>query len=93
MKSQRLTVGQRYKELTSFVDLCFANFEPVDHNLDYKEIANATGLSLATIYRLAYHQFSLAVHFGTIQALGYAAGLRLELTESNVKSRLSLRRI
>lgn len=85
MKSQRLTAGQRYKELTYFVDLCFASFEPVGKRLDYKEIANATGLSLRTIRRLVHHDFTLAVRYGTIQALGYAAGLRLELTESKAR--------
>ena len=77
--ARRLTKKQRLDELKTFVNICFAILE---EGLDYKEICNKTHLSMSTIIRLATNDFSLCVKFGTIQALGYAAGLKLTYTET-----------
>ena len=76
---RRMTKKQRLGELKTFVNICFAILE---EKLDYKEICNKTHLSLSTIMRLATNEFSLCVRFGTIQALGYAAGLKFTSTET-----------
>ncbi len=78
---RRMSNKQRLEELRTFVSLCFAVMgEP-----DLKEISNRTRLSVTTLRRIQTNQLTLAVRFGTIQALGLAAGLRLEMTESASK--------
>ena len=72
-----MTPAQRLKELRSYVDICFAMLE----EQTYAEVAENSGLSLGTIYRLQNHDFTLRVQFRTVQALGIAAGLRLEWTK------------
>jgi hypothetical protein len=77
----RMTSKRRLDELKSFIALCFAVMEEPD----LKEIANKSGLSLSTVRRLSYGQLTLKTHFGTVQAMGYAAGLRLELTPTKAR--------
>lgn len=64
---------ERLEEFYHYVDLCFAALDEPD----LKEVANLTKLHPSTLWRLATHNFTLAVHAGTIQALGLAAGLNL----------------
>jgi hypothetical protein len=70
----------KMRELTAFVGLCFGLLEDKHwsderERLDLKEIANVTGLSLATLYRLIHEDYTPAVHAGTLQTLARAAGL------------------
>lgn len=76
-----LTRGQRLAELKTFVQLCFN----VIDEPDFKELANRTGLCVSTIERLARGEATLLTRFGTVQAIGYAAGLRLEWEKSKVR--------
>ena len=75
-----LSEQQRLSELQAFVKLCFMCLE----EYDYKEVCNLSGLSLATIYRLDRGEFGLCCRFGTIQAIGLAAGLRFSLEDNRV---------
>lgn len=75
---------QRLKELQAFVTLCFGII-----NQDRKEIARMTGLHVSTISRLAREEFSTAMHVGTLQRLGAAAGLELVMTRTKATVRLS----
>jgi hypothetical protein len=72
---------RRLEELKTFVRICLAMFD----DASYRQIAEKTGLCLTTIYRLGNGDFTLAVHYGTIQSLSYAAGLRLESTKTNIR--------
>jgi hypothetical protein len=54
--------------------MCFVLME----GTSFHDIADMTGLHVSTIFRLARGPISLRMHFGTVQALGYAAGVRLE---------------
>lgn len=76
-RSVRFTKTGRLKEWFAFVDLCFMSLDEPD----LKEISNKTGLCLSTLYRLRHHNFTLAVHVGTVEALGLAAGLKLTHTK------------
>lgn len=78
---KKLTAKKRLEELQSFVSLCFIMLE----GQNFHQIADKAMLSHTTIYRLFHGQYSRAVRFGTIQALGIAAGLRLEMTEYDCK--------
>ena len=79
---KRLTKKQRLSELQGLVELCFGMLVEQTHS-DSKEICNLTGLSMSTINRLSIGNFTLAVRYGTIQALAGAAGLHVELTSDN----------
>lgn len=76
-----LSRKQRLEELRAFVALCLASLE----DYDLKEVSNMTHLSLATIYRLHSGQVSLCTHYGTLQALGYAAKLRLTWDDMEIR--------
>ncbi len=80
-RTRSLTKAKRLEEVKYFVVLCFMSLE----EYDFKEVSNLTGLCLATIYRLSHGDFTLAVQYGTIQALGYAARLQLTHEENSVK--------
>ena len=66
----------RIEEVQAFV---LSAFDVLINNKGYdlKEIANYTGLSLATVYRLNNGDCTDWVRFGTIQKLEKAAGLKL----------------
>ena len=81
----RMSRKQRLQELATFVALCFACIDETDP----KEIANLAGVSESTIRRLLVGNFSLAVHYGTIQGLSLAAGLRLEMAETSARVSLA----
>lgn len=82
---KRLTPKQRLRDLAELVGLCMGILSETHDN---KEICNLTGLSISTIQRLWYGHYTLAVRFGTIQALAAAAGLRVELTEYGCEVRI-----
>jgi hypothetical protein len=48
-------------------------------------MANRTGLHYTTIWRIQRGLFSLATHFGTVQAIGFAAGFQLVFEKSGVR--------
>jgi hypothetical protein len=73
-----LTEATRLKELRAFVNICFALLSTKDDKVDVKDVAKRTTLSQGTVYKLMANDFSLRVQFRTIQALGAAAGLKLE---------------
>lgn len=78
---KKMSSKERLKQLKMFVSLCFTlcedRFTISDYGVDFKEIANASTLSLSTIKRLARGEFSLNVRYGTIQAFGLVAGVKL----------------
>lgn len=80
MKVQRMTPARLLEELANFIGLCFHALDE-----DLKEVSNQTGLSYSTLYRLREGKFSLAIHFGTVQALGLAAGFQLELNKTSAR--------
>lgn len=80
-KVRGMTVKERVEEIQAFCQLCFSTMDEED----VKEICNTTGLCVSTIYRLQRGEVSLATHIGTIQAIGWAAGLKLELTETEAR--------
>lgn len=79
--AQPLTVKQRTEELKHFVLLAF---NAIDEE-DYKEISNKTGLCLSTIYRIAAGKISLHTRAGTIQAIGVAAGMQLNMSKHKAR--------
>lgn len=76
----KMTQEKRFEELANFVKLCFMLLNE-EETSDYKEISNKSGLSVSTIGRLANQNFTGCVRFNTVQSLGIAAGLRLDITE------------
>lgn len=82
---KKLTKKERLKDLHSLVGICFGIL--CEEYCD-KEICNMTGLSLSTIQRLWHGSYTIAVRFGTIQALAAAAGLQIHLTEYGCEVRL-----
>lgn len=82
-RHRRLTERARLEEIQTAVALCFATAEE-DGKVDYRDIANRSRLSLATIYRLRDGNFTLNMRIRTLQALGYATGFRLDLTDNGV---------
>jgi hypothetical protein len=85
MNTKRLTKAERLREIKGFVNLCFGMLE----DLSYAQVALKSGLCEGTVRRLASNDFTLRVTVGSIQALGYAAGLRLELTKYKSRVRLA----
>lgn len=75
---------KKLDELRTFIQLCFTMLE----GKSLKEVSKATGLSLSTIYRLWYGQFSLDIRYRTVQAMGHAAGLELTWKGRKAKVRL-----
>lgn len=69
------------EEVQAFVGLCLGCLEHLTHT----EVAERSGISLSTIYRLAKGGASDCTRIGTIARLGDAAGLRLELTPSRAR--------
>jgi hypothetical protein len=78
-----MTIDQRRRELLAFVNLCAVALGDVWGNA--AEMARLTGLHVSTCYRLQGRLVSLATHFGTIQALGHAAGLRLVMEKTGAR--------
>ena len=68
---KKMSKKARLEELKSFTSLCFIMLSQDT----LVEIAEKSGLSVTTIHRLWWGRYTLAVQFGTIQSLGYAAGL------------------
>ena len=73
---KKMTAKQRLDTLTVIIGICFTLLE----DKDFKEVSNLTGLSLSTIHRLYNGEYTLNVRWGTIQALGIAAGLEITST-------------
>ena len=82
---KQMSQEKRLQELQNFINPCFAMME----DLSFKQVAEKSGLSETTIRRLYAGEASLATHFGTVQALGMAAGLQLEMTERKAKLKLA----
>lgn len=80
-----LTVKEQTVEIRAFVNLCLSVLD-AESVLD---IADATGLSVSTVYRLIAGKVSPCIHIGTIQRLGNAAGFRLELTKTTARMRVA----
>lgn len=78
-KTKRLSKAERLKELKHAIQLCFVQMDTT-----LAEVATKTGLHPSTVYRLWTGDYTLAIRFGTAQAMAYAAGLKLELTDSDV---------
>jgi transcriptional regulator with XRE-family HTH domain len=85
VKIRKLTKAERLRELTALVNLCLTMHE----RTSYKAIAEISGLSMSTISNLAHGRFTLAVRFGTIQALAASVGLRVMMDEYKVRVRLT----
>jgi len=83
-KQPTITERGRLAEVRTCVQLCL-DAMGTDHCGD---IARRTGLCYTTIRNMFLGKVSLDTHIGTIQALGYAAGLRIEMGETKI--RLSL---
>lgn len=79
-----MTYTRREQEIQAFISLCFARTE----RDGLKHVANHSGLSLSTLYRLRRGCGSLHTKVGTVQALGSAAKLRLILTPYRALVRL-----
>lgn len=70
---------KRLEDLKAFIVLCFGLMRESD---DPKAVANQTGLSLSTIYRLANPgNITLATHYNTVDVVGRAAGIKLVVSE------------
>lgn len=72
----RMTPQRRLRELQLIVDLAFTRLED-----DLKEVSNRCGLCVGTLKRLKSQKLSLHVEVGTIQAVSYAAGFNVQLSE------------
>lgn len=68
-----LSESDRWESLIEIITKCFERLDDVDP----KQIAFMTGLSLGTIYNLRGYRYGLGTRFGTIQMLCAAAGLQL----------------
>jgi hypothetical protein len=79
-KLPTITERGRLAEIRTCVQLCLDAIGDESG----AEIARRTGLSVTTIYRLTAGDVSLAMHVNTLQCLGYAAGLRIEMTETKI---------
>lgn len=79
---KKYTDKERLEELQAFINICFCVLW--DKYLDYKEVCNASGLSLSTIRRLHNGTYTTAIRFSTVQRLGAAAGLSLRLEENHI---------
>lgn len=76
--SGRLSRKDREEELKALVQVCFLLL----HDYTQAQVAYETGLCPATISRLSRGNVSLATNWGTIEALGYAAGLQISWTDT-----------
>lgn len=84
-KRSRLTVNKREQELKQAIVLCFSLVEDAEtQRVDVRELANRSRLSTHTIYRLMHGKVSRNTRVGTLQALGYACGLRMSFEETGV---------
>lgn len=74
-----MTKARRLSDLRAILDLCFILMCETypDEDVDLKELANRTGLSVSTIRRLASHQYGLGVRFSTVQSMGLGAGVAI----------------
>lgn len=66
--------------LSAQVAICFAVLD----GLTTEEIARKSGLSKSTVYRLYTGRFTINSRYGTIQALGAAAGLVLNFEDGTI---------
>jgi hypothetical protein len=73
----------REHELRAFVSWCFVEF--ATRKMSVRAIAEASRLCTTTIYRLKDGRATLASHFGTIQAIGDVAGVKLLVSKRSVK--------
>lgn len=76
----RLTRAARLREVKQLVNLCFGMLE----DKSFAQVADMTGLCEATVRKLHSNDFTLRTTIGSIQALAYAAGFKLELHEGKV---------
>ena len=81
---ERYTRKRRFEDLKSCIRICIYTLY-IDNGMDDKEVCNATGLSLSTVYRLYNEQFSLSIRFGTVQALAAAAGYKISLESGTAR--------
>lgn len=79
-KIVRMTKFKRLQEIKAFTALCFAMLS--DYSL--AEVSEKTGLCYGTVHRLWSGDYTLRTTIGSLQALAYASGMHLELTESDV---------
>lgn len=79
-KVSKITRTARLREVKELVALCFAVLE----EYSIQEIAGKTGLCYGTVHKLRSMDFTLRTTIGSIQALAYAAGFKLELHEGKV---------
>lgn len=79
-KERRLSKKERFNEIKAYVSLCFT---VLTEDYNFEQIAEKTGLCLATVYRLWRGDYSLNMRVNTLQVLGYAAGLKLEMVGTN----------
>lgn len=79
-----MTPKVRLEELQAFIALCFHCLEQGGAT-DYHKMAELTGLHYSTLYRLHHGEATLAMRFNTIQVLGIAAGLRLEMRKDSAR--------
>ena len=82
-KVKGLTRAARLKDLNAFLGICFGLLDE-----DLREVANLTRLHPSTIYRLRGGDATLGCRFGTIDAIGRAAGLAMTWTETGITVRL-----
>lgn len=75
---EKYTKKRRLEDLRSCIKICM-HVLYTEKQMDDKEVCNATGLSLSTVYRVFNGQFSLAIRFSTVQAIAAAAGFKVEL--------------
>lgn len=81
-KPIQMSKKKRIAELIAFIQLCFVMFD----DMSFAQIAEKSGLSESTIRRLAFGPVSLLVRFGTIQAFGLAAGIKLDPVEMKMRA-------
>lgn len=86
-KSQpiKMSLRERTSQLRSYVDLCFGLLS----DRSTAEIAELSGLCASTVYRLSKGEGTLLCRYGTIQAIGLAAGLQITFTENNTQLKLT----
>ena len=83
-KTKKLTPSKLDSEIKSFVSLCFMMLS--EHS--QKQIAERTTLAVGTVRYLFNGRVSHRTRVGAVQKLGYAAGLKLELTEHSAQVKL-----
>jgi hypothetical protein len=80
----KMTEAKRLEDLISFIRLCFLELE-AGGITSTKEIADLTKLSTTTILRLWAEDVTLRIQFRTLQNLGFAAGMKIELRKTGME--------